>query len=265
MTAASRKPVPAVQSVLAIFEYLRSVDNEPQRLSDIGRGTDMNLSTCFNVLKTLEAGGLISFDESSKTYRLGLRLAELGAIVDGRRLSQQRAMEEVRRVANVTGLGCFLITFDEHEEFVVLGKVESKNSIRTTIDVGATFPAIGSLASKAWFAWKPDSVVDDLLRRHELHAYTERSITTVEGFKQELAAVRDRGFATSVGEYYPDHNAVAAPVFGWDGEPQFLLVVVGTTSQLRAGAQLRHIGEEVARAASSVTKEIGGQQQSDRA
>ena len=259
MTAAPRKPVPAVLSVLAIFEYLRSVDNEPQRLSDIARGTDINLSTCFNVLKTLEAGGLISFDAGQKTYQLGLRLAELGSMVDGRRQSQQRAMGEVRRVANITGLGCFLMTFGEHEEFVVLGKVESKNNIRTTIDVGAAFPAIGSLASKAWFAWKADAVVDDLLRRHELHAYTERSITTPEQFKGELAAVRTRGYATSVGEYYPDHNAVAAPVFGWDGEPQFLMVVVGTTSQLRAGAQLNHVGEEVARAADSVTKEIGGQ------
>ena len=43
-----------MQSALAILEFLRSVDNEPMTLSAIARGTGLNVSTCFNILKTLE-------------------------------------------------------------------------------------------------------------------------------------------------------------------------------------------------------------------
>lgn len=257
MTGPARKPVPAVQRVIAIFDYLRSVGGTPQSLSSIARGAQVNVSTCFNALKTLEAGHLIAFDPATKEYRLGLRLAELGALADVDRQSRRIALEEARRVSRALGLGCFVLEFTAHEEFIVRDKVDSLNRIRTTIDVGAAFPATGSLASKAWFAWAADAVVDDLLARHRLHAHTDRSVTSARAFKKELAAVRECGYATSEGEFYPDHNAVAAAIYGWDTAPHQVLVVVGTTSQL-SGPELVRAGSEIAQAADNVTKRIDG-------
>jgi DNA-binding IclR family transcriptional regulator len=262
MTEATRKPVPAVQHVLEIFQYLQETGNKPQALSSIARGAGLNVSTCFNVLKTLLNGDLIAFDPATKEYQLGPRLAELGALVDVQRHSLQVALEEARQISIMVGLGCFVLALSEHEEFVVLDKVESRNRIRTTIDVGATFPAVGSLASKAWFAWQSTSVIDDIITRHDLRPYTKRSITSLDEFKEELAAVRKRGYATSEGEYYPDHNAVAAPVFGWDGKPQLLFIVVATTSKL-CGPDLTRVGEQLCRAADSVTKKLNGRHPRD--
>ena len=258
----TRKLVPAVRQVLAIFDFLRQVDNKPQSLSSIARGAELNVSTCFNVLKTLETGHLIAFDPSTKEYRLGMGLGELGSLADVGRQSRQIAMVEARRVANEVGLGCFLLTFTKQEEFVVLDKVDSRNPIRTTIDIGATFPTVGTLAAKAWYAWQPDAVIDDIVQRHSLRAYTEHSITSTEVFKAELAIVRERGYATSEGEYYPDHNAVAATMYGWDGSPEFIFIVVGTTSQL-CEPKLTRVGEEVARAADYVTKQLNGRHPRD--
>lgn len=262
MTDATRKPVPAVQHVLEIFRYLQETGNKPQSLSRIARGAGLNVSTCFNVLKTLMNGHLIAFDATTKEYRLGVGLAELGAMVDVQRHTREVAIEEARRISNAVGLGCFLLALSEHEEFVVLDKVDSKNRIRTTIDVGATFPSTGSLASKAWFAWQSASVIDDIIARHDLHAYTERSITNAGEFKDELAAVRKRGYGISEGEYYPDHNAVAAPVFDWNGQPRLLFIVVGTTSQL-SGPDLTRVGEQVCQAADNVTEKLNGRHPRD--
>jgi DNA-binding IclR family transcriptional regulator len=256
-STAARKPVPAVQSVLDIFEYLGSVGNEPQTLSEICRSTSINLSTCFNILKTLESGRLISFNPLQKTYQLGFHLAELGAMVGGFGQQQKLALDEARRIAESVGLGCFVMTFTEGEQFIVLDKIESNEPIRLTIDVGAIFPSTGAVALKAWFAWAPPSNIAEFIKRHELRAYTKHSITGVKEFEEALALTRDRGYATSVSEYYLDHNAVAAPVFGWDGAPRLLLVVVGTTSQLSGDAMVR-AGEEVAAAAARATKAIGG-------
>lgn len=258
-----RKPVPAVRHAIDILDYLRSVANVPQSLSEIARGTRMNVSTCFNVLKTLETGHLISFDPDAKEYSLGVRLAELGALADVSRQSRQIARDEARRVNDALGLGCFVLEFTEHEEFVVRDKIERKSRIRITIDIGASFPATGSLASKTWFAWADTAVIDDILARHGLSARTSRSVTSVRAFKKELAAVRERGYATSEGEFYPDHNAVAATVYDWDGTPRLVLVVVATTSQLQ-GEQLTRAGMEVAQAAANITKQIDGRHPRDR-
>ena len=246
-----------MQSALAILEFLRSVDNEPTTLSAIARGTGLNVSTCFNILKTLEDGLVVAYEPGSKTYRLGLRLAEFGRLVDGQSQALPLVLEEARRVADLAGLGCFVMALiDDH--FVVLDKVESRHPIRVTIDRGATFPLTGAVAAKAWFAWSRPEEVDDLVAKHRLPHRTARSITDVRTFRRELATTRQRGYSTSLGEYYPGHNAVAAPVFGPGGSPRFLLVVVGSAGDL-VGAKMAQVGEETRVAAERATKRIGGE------
>jgi DNA-binding IclR family transcriptional regulator len=168
------------------------------------------------------------------------------------------ALEEAQRVSESTGLGCFLMTRDEQEMFVVRDRVESRRPIRVTIDIGAVFPPTGAVAAKAWFAWEEPAQVTDLLERHPLSGRTPHSVVDADEFIRELRLTRRRGYSTSRGEYYPDHNAVAAAVFGRDAHPELLLVVVGTTSRL-AGREMARVGEEVAAAADRVTKRIGGQ------
>lgn len=247
-----------MQNALAILEFLRSVDNKPMTLSAIARGTGLNVSTCFNILKTLEDGLVVALDPSSKTYRLGLRLAEFGRLVDGRSQAVPLVLEEARRVTDLVGLGCFVMGLADADHFVVLDKVESSHPIRVTIDRGATFPVTGAVAAKAWFAWSPPDVVDELVAHHRLPNRTTRSITDARAFRKELATTRERGYSTSLGEYYPGHNAVAAPVFGPGGSPQFLLVVVGSESEL-ADARMAEVGAETTAAAERATKRIGGE------
>lgn len=257
MTAAKR--VPAVQNALAILEFLRRLGNEPRTVSEIARGAKVNLSTCFNLLKTLEDGQVIAFDPAQKTYRLGLRLVEFAAVISGREQATRLAMEEARRIAATVGLGCFVMGLDDREEqaFVVLDKVESNNPIRVTIDRGARFPLTGAVAAKAWFAWSSVDFVAQVLDRYRLSQQTDRSITDSTVFQAALAKTRERGYSTSIGEYYPGHNAVAAAVYGADGSPRLLLVVVGADSQLNDAAIAR-VGEEVAAGAQRATKRIGG-------
>jgi DNA-binding IclR family transcriptional regulator len=249
-----------VHNALAILDYICSVQNEPKTLSEIARGAGLNMSTCFNILKTLEDGLVVSFDRTQKTYKLGLRLAELGTLVDARSQAAQLVLDEVRRIADTVGLSCFLMG-QEHDSFVVLDKVESSKPIRVTIDRGARFPLTGAVAAKAWLAWSSHDVVHEVIRRHGLEHHTERSITDIGQFQAELASTRDRGYSTSIGEYYPGHNAVAAPVFNVDGSPLLLVVVVGADNEL-SGPELTRVGEEVRAGAERATKRIGGRRPS---
>jgi DNA-binding IclR family transcriptional regulator len=252
--------VPAVQNALAILEFLRSVRNEPKTVSEVARGAGLNVSTCFNILKTLEDGLVIAFDPTKKTYRLGLHLAELAALIDGPEQIAQLIQDEARRVVATVGLGCFVMGLDDREQraFIILDKVENNNPIRLTIDRGARFPLTGAVAAKAWFAWAPAELVAHVVGQHRLSRHTDRSITDLTVFEAELARTRERGYSTSIGEYYPGHNAVASAVYGSDGSPRLLLVVVGVDSQL-TDKEIARVGRELASAAERATKRIGGQ------
>jgi len=72
------KPVGAVLSAVAILRYL-AAQPAPAPNNQIARSLDLNVSTCFNILKTLAGEGLVSFDPASKTYMLGPGLVELAS------------------------------------------------------------------------------------------------------------------------------------------------------------------------------------------
>jgi DNA-binding IclR family transcriptional regulator len=65
-----------------------------------------------------------------------------------------------------------------------------------------------------------------------LPAFTERTITDPQRLATELADVRRWGWAEAFGEREPDLAALAAPVFGRDGELVAILGLQGPTARL---------------------------------
>ena len=73
-----QKLVPAVQSGTSILRHL-SANGTPLGATQIARDCGLNVSSAFNILRTLSHEGLVSFDPQAKTYRLGLGLLDLAA------------------------------------------------------------------------------------------------------------------------------------------------------------------------------------------
>lgn len=82
VSGAGRKRVPAVDNALAILLHLRDGRNAPCTLSEIARATSINLSTCFNLSKTVEAALALRYDEVTRTDQLDPLRGELGRLVD---------------------------------------------------------------------------------------------------------------------------------------------------------------------------------------
>lgn len=47
--------------------------------TQIARETGLNVSSAFNILRTLTHEGVLSFDPATKTYRIGMGLLEVAA------------------------------------------------------------------------------------------------------------------------------------------------------------------------------------------
>ncbi|QGV80092.1 IclR family transcriptional regulator [Streptomyces ficellus] len=71
------------------------------------------------------------------------------------------------------------------------------------------------------------------LAEHGMARFTDRTITGAEPLEAELARVRGRGFAVSVGEADPAYTCVAMAVPGGDGEARHALSVSLPTAEFR--------------------------------
>jgi DNA-binding IclR family transcriptional regulator len=76
--APGHKLVPAVQNATTILRLLAS-RGTPMGVTQIARETSLNVSSAFNILRTLTHAGLLSFDPAAKSYRIGMGLMEVAA------------------------------------------------------------------------------------------------------------------------------------------------------------------------------------------
>lgn len=222
--------VPAVLHTIAIFEYLKERGNEPATMTEIAEALEMNPSTCFNILRTLETGELLHRDCDSKRYELGIGLRDIGEMVSDHgavlTTARMRALDFVRTYKLIL----LLCQKADDDSFIVIDKLRGRPEPRGTASLGGRVPPNGAVLAKAYYAHCSETEVDEMLELHGLPARTGRSITHVAEFKQELAEARRRGFATSLGEYEPEYNAVGSAILAPDGSPVLLMVVTGHSS-----------------------------------
>ena len=253
--------VPAVQHAIDIMRFIRGTGNEPVKMMVLSRALGLNPSTCYNILKTLQQAGWLGYNATTKCYELGYELAELSALVSGTGQLQQFALEQAQEIAGSIGMTCLVAELRENVGFVVVGKGESTRRVRVTVSVGECFPANAPVFVKAYYAWCQEAAFDAMVARYGLPARS-RAAVSAESLKQEIAAVRLRGYATSVGELFPEHNEVASAIIDLSGRVAYLLVVTGFSSQLTART-LAPIGHRLHAVTRKIMQTAGGEYPSD--
>jgi DNA-binding IclR family transcriptional regulator len=91
-------------------------------------------------------------------------------------------------------------------------------------------------SGKAILAFGPEAVRERLISR-PLEQVTQRTITDKAELEAQLEAVRQSGVARTHEELEMGLDAIAAPVFGPDGEVVAALDVSGPSHRLRAGSR----------------------------
>src|SRR5512136_1317620 len=102
--------VPAVDRAAQILAVIASSET-PLGVSELSRKLKLNKSTTHDILATLSHHHLLERDESTKTYRLGQALAELGRVVgermDLRTVAHPRLVALARAVEETVILGTY--------------------------------------------------------------------------------------------------------------------------------------------------------------
>jgi DNA-binding IclR family transcriptional regulator len=255
-----QKLVAALSSGLAIVRYL-SVAGAPVGVSRIAQHLDLNSSTCFNLLKTLVHERVLVFDESTKTYRVGLGLVELakGALETASyaRLVQPH-LELVAATHKVTAT---LWHRESADRVVLVARADNDATMRVHMNIGQRLPTFISALGRAMAAHAGLSR-DELRRRFELLRWDDPP-----SFDAYLRSVDDagrRGYAVDSGCYVRGVTSVSAAVLDSSGRPVMALSGTGFSAQLPRAA-VKALGEGLRERALLVSGALSGKDGSRRA
>lgn len=244
--------VRSVERAIAILDFL--AQGGWRTGAEVARGLKVHRSTALRLLGTMERHAIVERDQRTARYRLGRRLPQLASVVTGSFDLRYLARPLCEGLAAATGeTATFELLIDD--DIVPIEQVTASDSVVTINWLGRRYPVHCTASGKAILAFGPQAVRDRLLAG-QLAQITPRTVTDRAALEAQLEAARRAGVARTHEELEVGLDAIAAPVFGPDGDVVAAVDVSGPTHRLRAGSQpdLERLTIE---AAAAISRKLG--------
>lgn len=208
-TAAARTRLSSVANALRLLKAF-SDDEFEIGVSDLARRLGIAKSTAHRLAATLVAERFLERNAADGKYRPGLLLFELGSLVRRKMDVSAEARPLLKALAEKTGETVHLAVLDEHSVLYV-NRIESRRAIRMGFGLGVRAPLHCTAPGKALLAFQPAEFIEETIARG-LPRRTPATITGPQAFRQELAAVRARGYAIEDEEIEAGLRSIATVV-----------------------------------------------------
>jgi DNA-binding IclR family transcriptional regulator len=214
LDSSPRSGAQSVERALAVLASFEGVGGD-LGVSEIASRTGLTVSTAHRLVRALCDAGLLSQNPATDRYQLGPTLVVLGRQAE-RHLGYDQALPLLETLAARTAESVNLGIAAGTEVLVVLD-VASNLPLRFDQLSGSRVPIHTSAMGKCLLAWSPAGIDAAVAALGELPGVTTRTITDPRRLRNELHAVKARGWALNDEERNPGVRAIAAPVLAPGG------------------------------------------------
>lgn len=202
------------------------------RLIDITAKTNINKSTMFSLLQTMETLGWVN-REKGDTYSLGTAFAYLGnAYFSGIQIVElfmQKSAAAVERIGETIQLARL-----DGNQIVYLAKKESASPVRLLSEPGMRMPAYATAMGKMLLSYLDNESITSIFANMTFEAHTKQTIQNVEQLIKQLDQIRGAGYSTDEEEIIAGFNCAAAAVCNRNGEAVAAVSITMATQQWEA-------------------------------
>jgi len=172
---------------------------------------DLNKSTVYRMLATLESMNFLEQDSATRLYRPGIGVLKLGFTAINSMEVSQVAHNHLEKLSIQLGETVSLAVLDGFRTIYV-DRIRNQAIVGVVLKIGSSLPAHCSSLGKVLLADLSAAELEALLAEHPLTAYTPQTLTTPEALYKELDEIRQRGYAFGNDELAVGLRAVSAPV-----------------------------------------------------
>ncbi|WP_028604063.1 IclR family transcriptional regulator [Ottowia thiooxydans] len=208
--------IQVIERMFALIDVLASRE-EAMSLKQISEQTGLHPSTTHRILNDLASGRFVDRPEAG-SYRLGMRLLELGNLVKGRLNVRDAALEPMRELHKLIQQPVNL-SVRQGDEIVYIERTYSERSgMQVVRAIGGRAPLHLTSVGKLFLA------ADDLVRvrayatRTGLPGHTRNSITQLPVLERELVKTRQLGVSVDNEELETGVRCMAAGIYDDQGK-----------------------------------------------
>src|SRR5699024_3232666 len=244
--AMSVSPVQSVDRAVTILKLL--AEDEGLTVSEVAEQLDVHVSTASRLVSGLRAHDLVERSENSGGLRLGVGLLRLAGVMVSRLDIATYSQPVCDGLAAQVGETTNVAILDDDAAINVC-QAQGPGTVAMQNWVGQRTTLHATSSGKALLAFLPERRRAGLLAG-PLEEFTSRAL------EQELAEVRERGWAQAVEELEEGLNAVAAPIRDHTGQVVAALSVAGPAYRLTV-ERLPQVARTVIRSAEEISRRLG--------
>ncbi|WP_308635036.1 IclR family transcriptional regulator [Paenibacillus silvisoli] len=207
--------VPALEKADKVLAMIAK-DPAKHKLIDLSKRLEINKSSMFSLLGTMEALGWVN-RAAGDTYTLGHAFAGFGASYLKQYDLHQHFQDEAAKVRDRLQETVQLAK-QEGDQVLYLGKMEAVSPVRLHSEPGMRLPAYVTALGKAMLSQLNRDELLALYPQPELKKLTPYTIGHRDELFAQLDAIREQGYAIDDQESVMGFRCVAAPIRSGGGE-----------------------------------------------
>ena len=208
--------IQVIERMFALIDVLASRE-EPMSLKDISEQTGLHPSTTHRILNDLTIGRFVDRPEAG-SYRLGMRLLELGNLVKARLNVRDAALAPMRELHRLIQQPVNLSVRQGDEIVYVERALSERSGMQVVRAIGTRAPLHLTSVGKLFLASEDTQRVRAYATRTGLPGHTRNSITQLPMLERELSKARQYGIARDNEELELGVRCMAAGVFDDQGQ-----------------------------------------------
>jgi DNA-binding IclR family transcriptional regulator len=217
-----------INSILRASNILKCFIGEKShfKISELARRLDLDRSTTYRILLSLEKCGFVAKDERSGEYSLGLSAFEIGNTylrrLDILQVSKPVMTELALEVQETVHLAVL-----SGMEILYIDKVDSPRTLGVMSKIGQRGPLYCTALGKTLLAFQPEDEQARIIHKMKLTPLTPRTITSKQKLAEELKTIRTQGYALDRREIEEEVECIGAPIRNHLGEVIAALSISG--------------------------------------
>lgn len=212
-------------------------------------------ATVYRVLSTLEARQVVDMETKTQAWHIGPTAFRLGSAFLRRSSIVERSRPFMRDLMETTGETSNL-GIERGGQVMFISQVETTETIRAFFSPGSLSPIHASGIGKALLSCHSPERAAKFLQTAVLERFTDKTISSPRALVDELATIRERGWAFDDEERTVGMRCIAAPIRDHFGEAVAGISISGPTQRLPA-SEVNRIGALVSTAAQRLSHDLG--------
>ncbi len=211
----SKNSIQVIERMMSLLDVLAE-SPDPVALKNLAQATGLHPSTAHRILAAMTGSRIVERHEAG-TYRLGIRLLELGNLVKSRLNIRDVASPYMQALHEQIGEAINLGIRHEDEIVYIERTSSGRSLVRVVYLVGGRAPLHLTSVGKLFLAQDAPESVRAYAKRTGLPGKTATSLTSLTSLEKELDKIRRHAVAFDNEEAEVGLKCVAAPIHDDEG------------------------------------------------